>query len=316
MKSTLKSIKAIALATLFVFSNPSQAVVEKVIATVNGVPVLNSQVSQFLGHQANTPANRQRALQEIIDQILIQQAIQQAGIKVDPHQIQLAVEDIARKNGLTYSQFLQALAHQGMNIDELRQNLAQQFLLAQVRNHSISQSISITPEQVDTLAEKLYQQAKAKKGFKPYLAPEYLASHILLTTNPLLNDAQAKAKLRQIRSEILSGKISFAEAARVNSKDYLSGADGGSLGWSFPDRYVPEFQKVLTQTKKGTISQPFKTQFGWHILEVNDKREEDRTIEAYRQKAYEQLANQQAAAASQDWLKILRQQAEIKILDK
>ncbi|AWX15792.1 peptidylprolyl isomerase [Mergibacter septicus] len=316
MKSTyLKSICAIALTTFLTFSKPTLAAVEKVVATVNGIPVLNSQVSQALGNKANTPANRQNALQEVIDQILIEQAIQQSGIKIDPQQVQLAIENIAIQNGLSYSQFLQALAHQGMNIDQLRQEISQQILMAEIRNYSISQNISVTPEQVDELANKLYQKAKMQKGFKPALVPEYLARHILLPTNPLLNDTQAKAKLSQIRADILKGKISFAEAARINSKDYLSGADGGSLGWGFADRYVPEFQKALSQTKKGTISQPFKTQFGWHIVEVDDIRHIDRSQDAYRQKAYEDLINKQAEVASQDWLKALRQQAEIKILN-
>ena len=130
----------------------------------------------------------------------------------------------------------------------------------------------------------------------------------------MLNDAQAKAELNQIRADITSGKISFADAALKYSNEYLSGANGGNLSFAFPETYVESFAKTIKNTKKGTISTPFKSDFGWHILEVTDTRQGDRTQEAYMQKAYEQLVNQQLQEASKDWVKALRKRADIKYL--
>ena len=77
------------------------------------------------------------------------------------------------------------------------------------------------------------------------MGKEYEVRHILLKLNPLLNDAQAKAELERIRSEIISGKMTFADAALKYSKDYLSGANGGSLGYAFPEAMWAHLQKWL-----------------------------------------------------------------------
>lgn len=79
----------------------------------------------------------------------------------------------------------------------------------------------------------------------------------------------------------------------------------------FPEAYVPEFAKVIRTSKKGVISTPFKTEFGWHILEVMDIRNADITREAYMQEAYQQIVNQQLQEASGDWIKALRKRAHI-----
>ena len=126
----------------------------------------------------------------------------------------------------------------------------------------------------------------------------------------------AKAELERIRSEIISGKMTFADAALKYSKDYLSGANGGSLGYAFPEAYVGPFAKMVETTPQGTISAPFKSEFGWHILEVTGSRDGDKTEDAYRQKAYEQIVNSQLQDATKDWVKALRKNADIQYFDK
>ena len=117
-------------------------------------------------------------------------------------------------------------------------------------------------------------------------------------------------------SEIISGKMTFADAALKYSKDYLSGANGGSLGYAFPEAYVGPFAKMVETTPQGTISAPFKSEFGWHILEVTGSRDGDKTEDAYRQKAYEQIVNSQLQDATKDWVKALRKNADIQYFDK
>lgn len=311
----LSILKSTLIATLFAFTTISVNAVEKVVALVDGIPIMNSQVQKALGKKANTPENRQKALDSVIDDLLVEKAISDSNVKISNAQIEAVVEQVAAENGLTYGQFLDALDYQGIGINKFKQQIAHQLLMSAVRNQSIEKSISITPEQVQALGNELYEQAKQSGKLKTHTAPEYLVKHILVKTNPILTDAKAKALLTKVRSDILTNKTTFAEAAQKYSKDYLSGADGGSLGWSFPEKYVPEFQKVMTSTKIGTISLPFKTEFGWHILQVDDKRDGDKTQEAYRQQAYQQLVNKQANEVSQNWVKTLRQQAEIKILN-
>ena len=296
-----------ALSAVF-FSIAAQAQ-EQVVATVNGIPILQSQVNAIKGK-----SSERAATDKIIDDILVQQAISQSKVKANPAEINRAVENIAAQNGLTYGQFLDALDYQGVSLAAFKQQIAQQMIMGAVRNHAIQSSIDVTREEVEALAQKLMDEEKAKGKTPKVTAKEYEVRHILLKLNPLLNDAQAKAQLSQIRTDILSGKTTFAKAALDYSKDYLSGANGGSLGFAFPETYVPQFASTVQHSKIGTISQPFKTEFGWHILEVTNTRDGDRTLDAYRQKAYEQLATTQLQEAAKDWVKALRKNADIQYL--
>lgn len=313
----LGTLKAIAFAAvgLFAVSTGAQAI-EQVVATVNGEPILESQLQRTMGKRANTESNRRAAVDKIIDDMLVQKAIKESGVKVNPAQVDQIVRNIAAQNGLTYGQLLDALDYQGISLSQFKANISNQIMMAEVRNRSIGKSVDVSREQVEELSQKMLQQAKASGNPKAVTATQYKVRHILLKLNPLLNDEQAKAQLSQIRADIQSGKTTFAEAAKNYSKDYLSGANGGDLGFAFPENYVPEFANMVKSTKPGTISAPFKTEFGWHILEVTDSRQGDMTDMAYRQKAYETLVNEQLREYSNDWVKALRKGAEIKYLTK
>ncbi|BFU60712.1 MULTISPECIES: peptidylprolyl isomerase [Rodentibacter] len=308
-KSVLKSLLFSVLG-MFVFSSVQAE--ERVVATVDGFPVLESQVRAAMGKKGD----HQAALDKVIDDILVQKAIQESGIKINPKELDLIVEDIAAKNGLTYGQFLDALDYQGISLKAFTQQIANQMIMSGVRDHAISNSVQITREEVDELGKKMLKEAKANGTEKKVTGKEYEVRHILLKLNPLLNDAQAKSELTQIRADIISGKMTFADAALKYSKDYLSGANGGSLGYAFPEAYVAPFAKAVQTTKQGVISAPFKSEFGWHILEVIGIRDGDRTEDAYRQKAYEKIVNSQLQDATKDWVKVLRKTADIQYFNK
>ncbi|WP_273383041.1 peptidylprolyl isomerase [Actinobacillus porcinus] len=308
----LKNMLFVAMGFMAFIGN-AQAI-EKVVATVDGNPILESQVQRALGKRANTEANRLAALDSIIDDMLVQKAIQESGVKINPAQVDQIVQNIAAQNGLTYGQLLDALDYQGISITQFRANIANQILMSEVRNRSIGKNIDVSREQVEALSKQMLEQAKSSGNEKAITATEYKVRHILIKLNPLLNDAQAKSQLTQIRADILAGKTTFADAAKNYSKDYLSGANGGDLGFALPEIYAPEFAHAIKTTKQGVISAPFKTEFGWHILEVTDTRQGDVTADAYRQKAYEQLVNQQLQEESKDWIKALRKGANIQIL--
>ncbi|OOF84928.1 peptidylprolyl isomerase [Rodentibacter ratti] len=308
-KSVLKSLFIV---TLGVLSFSSVYAEERVVATVDGIPVLESQVRAAMGKKGN----HQAALNKVIDDILVQKAIKESGVKVNPREIDLIVEDIAAKNGLTYGQFLDALDYQGISLKAFKQQIANQMMMSGVRNHAISNSVQVTREEVDALGQKMLNEARVNGTEKKVTGKEYEVRHILLKLNPMLNDAQAKAELQQIRADIISGKMTFADAALKYSKDYLSGANGGSLGYAFPETYVGSFAKAVQTTKQGSISAPFKSEFGWHILEVTGTRDGDRTEDAYRQKAYEKIVNSQLQDATKDWVKALRKTADIQYFNR
>lgn len=305
-------LKSFLLATLgcVAFISMAQAG-ERVVATVDGIPILESQVRANMGKKGD----RQSALDKIIDDLLVQKAIQESGVKIDPREIDRVVEDTAARNGLTYGQFLDALDYQGISLNTFRQQIANQMMMGAVRNKAINESVAVTREEVVALGQKMLDEAKSQGTAQKVTGKEYEVRHILLKLNPMLNDAQAKAELTRIRSDIIAGKMTFADAALKYSKDYLSGANGGSLGYAFPEMYVGPFNKAVRTTKQGVISAPFKTEFGWHILEVTNTRQADRTEDAYRQKAYEQIVNQQLQDSARDWVQALRKRANIKYIN-
>lgn len=305
-------VKSLFIAGFALFAFSSVNAEERVVATVDGYPIMQSQVKQALGKKANTEANRKIALDAVIDDFVVQRAIQESGIKVNYAYVDQMIENIAAQNGLTYGQLLDALDYQGISLNQYRQQLAHQILMEQVRQQSIGKTIQVEPQQVQSLAKELLDKAKTSGKLKTVTGTEHRVSHILIKTTPILNDAQAKAKLASIVADIKAGKTTFEDAAKANSVDYASGADGGDLGFNFLDVYDPAFAKVAQKSKVGVISAPFKSQFGWHILKVTDTRQGDRTEDAYLQKAYEQLVDKQAQAASKDWVKALRSKSDVK----
>ena len=313
MKMKKFILKSFLLATLgcVAFTSMAQAG-ERVVATVDGIPILESQVRANMGKKGD----RQSALDKIIDDLLVQKAIQESGVKIDPREIDHIVEDTAARNGLTYGQFLDALDYQGISLNTFRQQIANQMVMGAVRNKAIQESIDVTREEVVALGQKMLDEAKSQGTAQKVTGKEYEVRHILLKLNPMLNDAQAKAELTRIRSDIIAGKTTFADAALKYSKDYLSGANGGSLGYAFPETYAPQFAQTVVKSKQGVISAPFKTEFGWHILEVTGTRDGDLTTEAYTQKAYERLVNTQLQDATKDWVKALRKRANIQYFNK
>lgn len=138
--------------------------------------------------------------------------------------------------------------------------------------------------------------------------------HIIIKTTPVQNDAQVKARLELIRANIIGGG-DFSKAAFENSQDPGSVGAGGDLGWVTSEGLDPAFAKVMLQTKVGEVSEPFKSQFGWHILQVLGKRDvkDKQTIMDTRikQLIYQRKADQ----ALHQWLGILRASSYIKIFD-
>lgn len=286
---------------------------EKVVATLNGQLILLSDVQKALGKKSDTPANRERALNGIIDDLLVQKAIKESGVTITKAQIDRAFQQVADSNGLTWGQLLDVLDYQGIGEQQYRNQIAHQMLMGQVKQISIGKSIDVDPQDVLKLSDQLITEAQTKGNVKKVMGTEYLVRHILLKTNPILTDAKAKKQLDQIREDILAKRTTFEEQAKMQSKDYLSGYKGGLLDWAFPEVYTENFAKMIKSTPKNRISQPFKSEFGWHILEVVDTRQGDKTKDYYLQKAYEQIINRQAQAASADWVAALRKQADIKI---
>src|SRR5262249_26646139 len=113
-------------------------------------------------------------------------------------------------------------------------------------------------------------------GAQPTVEDQIHVRHILMKTNELADDATVKQKLTAVRNRILGGE-DFSGLAQTVSEDPGSAVDGGDLGWAGPRTFTPEFEQVIQSLKDNEISEPFKTQYGWHIAQVLGHRRFDNT---------------------------------------
>ena len=134
--------------------------------------------------------------------------------------------------------------------------------------------------------------------------------HILMKTTELADDATVRQKLSDIRERILKGE-DFAGLAQTTSQDPGSQSQGGDLGWTGPGTFVPEFDAAIAGLKEGEISEPFHTQYGWHIAQLLGRREYDNTDELKRRQAIEAIRASKADEETELWLRRLRDEAYV-----
>jgi peptidyl-prolyl cis-trans isomerase SurA len=134
--------------------------------------------------------------------------------------------------------------------------------------------------------------------------------HILMKTNELADDATVRQKLALLRERILKGE-DFAGLASTTSEDPGSAAQGGDLGWTGPGSFVPEFEEHAAKLKEKEISEPFKTQYGWHIVQVLARRRIDNSNELRRRQAIDAIRAGKADEETEIWLRRLRDEAYV-----
>ncbi|MGH8227956.1 MAG: peptidylprolyl isomerase [Steroidobacteraceae bacterium] len=153
---------------------------------------------------------------------------------------------------------------------------------------------------------------KIKDSTKKVVVDEVHVRHILMRTNQLEDDATVKEKLEKLRQEIVHG-ADFGALASVNSQDPGSAVNGGDLGWASPDTYAPSFRAAIAKLKVGEISEPFHTQYGWHIAEVLGRRRVDSTKELQREHAQDEIRASKADEQTELWLRRMRDEAYVQL---
>lgn len=138
------------------------------------------------------------------------------------------------------------------------------------------------------------------------------ARHILIKTSEIMDDRQAREKLLRLKEEIEKG-ADFAKLAKEFSEDTGSMMSGGDLGWSNPGMFVKEFEDALANTEIGAISRPFKSEFGWHILQVLERRNEDMSETVKRNQAANAIRSRRFEEEFQLWLTQIREEAYVEI---
>ena len=155
---------------------------------------------------------------------------------------------------------------------------------------------------------KLYD----RRGGEEKLIEQHFSRHILLTPNQIRNEAETIVLLDEIRTRLQAGEA-FVTLAKEYSEDPGSALKGGELGWSTPGAFVPIFEQTMSSIALNEISEPFQSQFGWHILQVTDRRMQDFSDKILRNKADNLLRQRKYSEELQVWLQKIRDEAYVEI---
>ena len=401
----------------------SGLLLDRIAAVVNDGVVLMSQldaqteeVAERLRQQNTEPPPRNVLRKQILERLVVEEIqVQRAdrlGIQVSDEMLNSAVADVARRNNIGFAELPQALAQQGVDYRDFRDEIRRQMTLQLLRQRDVlgrinvspreleqfmarqqnapdrnaeynvshilvSVPVTATPEQIaarEARAREVHGKAAAGEDFAqlavaysdsstnieggslgwrrgsqlPSIVAEQVAGmkagevsepirtpsgfhlfrlneirggvqqavvsqvharHILLRTSELEDDQTVEQKLKDIRERVVTGGEDFAAIAAVTSQDPGSAADGGDLGWAGPGTFVPEFEKQIESLQENEITQPFKTQYGWHIVQLLGRRMHDATEDVRRQRAFAELRESKAEEETELWLRRLRDEA-------
>jgi peptidyl-prolyl cis-trans isomerase SurA len=155
---------------------------------------------------------------------------------------------------------------------------------------------------------KLYE----RRGGEEQLVEQHFSRHILMKPNQIRDQKTTINQLNKLRKRSIAGE-DFAVLAKEFSEDPGSALSGGELGWSTPGMFVPEFEQIMSTIAIDDISEPFASQFGWHILQVTERRHQDFSSEILRNKAQSMLRQRKYEEELQVWLQEIRDEAFIEI---
>jgi peptidyl-prolyl cis-trans isomerase SurA len=273
------------------------------------ISVTPREIDQFLAKQASTPSENN---EYNVSHILIA-----VGQEASPAQLDAAakraaeVYDRARK-GEDFAKLAVAYSNSQTALDggalgwrkgsELPTFLTDQ--VAKLKPGEVSEPLR-TPT-----GYHIIRLNEVRGGVQPSVESQVHVRHILMKTNALQDDATVRGKLAAIRERVLKGE-DFAGIATVQSEDPGSAAEGGDLGWAGPGSYTPEFETQLANLKDNEISEPFHTQFGWHIVQMLGRREFDNTDELKRRQAMEAIRASKADEETELWLRHMRDEAYV-----
>ncbi|MDF2153234.1 peptidylprolyl isomerase SurA [Vibrio sp. CAU 1672] len=398
---------------------------DKVAVIVNNGVILQSDINtatktlQANAEQSGKSLPAKERLQEQVVEKLIMDTLQaqeaeRIGVRIDDNRLNQAIEEIARENNQSVSEFSATVQQQGLTYSEFREQIRKEIAVSEARNALVRRRINILPAEVDSLAEQLAKETNATvqyriahiqlrfsdsqdkseieaqantlaeqlkagadftemaytyskgpkalqggdwgwmrkeemptifadqikmqtkgsiigpfrsgvgfhilkledvKGLETVAVTEVNARHILIKPTLILSDEGVQKQLNDFIRRIQAGEATFGELAQQYSQDPGSAAQNGELGYQTPDLYVPEFKHQVETLPEGSISQPFKTVHGWHIVEVLDRREVDRTDSAMKNRAYRILFNRKFNEEAGAWLQELRASAFVEVVD-
>lgn len=320
MKTRLGVIAVAAL----VWSGVARAeLVDKVAAVVNRDIIALSEVQQRAAPELSRLAGERdarkradqraqlmkQALDVLIAEKLIEAEIRELGLTVTPAEVEEAMADVRKQNNVTdEAQFTQLLQREGYTLQSYREFLGKQIARGRLMQMKVSAKVKVSEEDL----KAAYAQYAKMEGEEQ----EVHARHILVSVDPKATPEQVEAarqKALAIMEEARRPGMDFEALARARSEG-PSAADGGDLGFFRRGVMVPAFEKAAFSLKVGEVSEPIRTNFGWHVLKVEEKRGVGVTpYEEMRARLEQQLRQEKTEKFVDQYVQELRKKAVIEV---
>lgn len=279
------------------------------------VNVTESEIDNYLTTQASSEENRD---EYEISHILIRtpeegspEEIQKAKAKIEEAIQALQQGEGFGKVSASFSDAPNAL--EGGNLGWKAATQLPTLFLDALKNMQVG---DISPALRSPNGFHILKLTNKRGGNSPLVIEQTHARHILIKLSEVVSEAEGKQKMDAIKERLDNGE-KFEVLARQYSEDGTA-SNGGDLNWLNPGDTVPQFEKAMNELKIGQISEPVRSPFGWHIIQVLERRKQDMSKEAARLKARQEIRARKADEAYQDWLRELRDRAfvELKLEDK
>jgi len=288
--------------------------------TVDQLDTRVAEIQSQLGEQVPTEEQdpegfetfRQQVLDYLITVELVNQKAAEAGLTVSDEEVDAQVEQIKSMFGGDETKFEEAIAEQKLTVAELRDNLREQELIKKMIEEA-TKDVSVSQEEVKASYEERKESLQVGETRK--------MRHILFSPGSLAEEPGAKVteaewqaaleEAQQVREEIMGG-ADFAEMAKQHSDDPGSKEEGGDLGNVQRGTMVPEFDDAVFSLEEGAISEPVKTQFGYHLIQVQEiNPERTPSLEEVQEALKAELEDEAKRVAWEDWLKNTREELNV-----
>ena len=400
-----------------------QYALNRLVAIANNDVILSSELDDSINEiirqlsEKGTPIPEHAILvKQVLERLVVDslqlQVAADNGISISDSMLNTEIQDLARENGVSLSEFRDILERDGYDYNRFRENLRKQLIIQQIRRQMVASRIKVTDQEIDNLLARLKASGQGdieyhlshiliaipeaaspeeiqateqrannllarlrnggdfaeiaiaesdgqtaleggdigwrslgqvpglfvdsvetmqvgdisnlirssggfhiikllgKRGDERHLVEQTRARHILLKPDAVNTDEEVKLRIQQLEIRLLGGE-DFATLARAHSQDTLSAARGGDLGWINKGETVPAFEEVLEKLEPGKLSKPVKTRFGWHIVEVQERRMHDSTEDFERSKVRELIRSRKYDEELFLWLRRLRDESYV-----
>ena len=288
--------------------------VDSIVAVVDNAVITRQDLSNALnqiqrqqpkGSKADQAALQQQALLQLVNQSLLVQAAERSGLSVSEAEIDAEVARMAQAQKLTVAQLYQRAAKEGGNRATFRRSIGNNLLAQNMQKSITMEQSKVSDAEVDAAIARAQQQGlKLPEGIVTH---QYHVQHILIK-----DDTEASRKLiNQLQAQARSG-AEFEKLARRYSQDG-SAAQGGDLGWIAEGQTVAPFEAAVKALQPGQVSQPVRSQFGWHIIRLVEIKSADTPQERLRNGMRAALSEEKSAQALQNTLRQLHEQAFIQV---